>query len=132
MNTNLNNKRKKSQMGMPNLANESIPTRNLQIVTLTQTPKPKLVGLNIEGLHCRPTKMENWNKKKCEGGFDRTESIWELNTYLWFPHEYEKCSDSEDKIALPLCLARTVERTKGKCTSTNINLLRISSIEFLI
>lgn len=44
---------------MANLANENFPTGNLHIVMLTQTPKRKLFGLNIEGLHWRPTKLEN-------------------------------------------------------------------------
>jgi len=67
---------------MPNFANESIPAGNLHKVMLTQMPKRKLFGLNIEGLHCRPTKLENRNNKKCEAGFDRLKSIRELNTHL--------------------------------------------------
>jgi hypothetical protein len=56
MNMNCNNKSKNTQKGMANIAAGSNQRINFKIGRLTETPKPKLAGLNIEGF-C-PTRME--------------------------------------------------------------------------
>jgi hypothetical protein len=61
MNMNCNNKSKNTQKGMANIAAGSIERINFKIGRLTETPKPKLVGLNIEGL-C-PTRIESTEER---------------------------------------------------------------------
>lgn len=104
------------------LSEWSIPTRNLQIVMLTKTPKRKLLGLNIEGLHCRPTKLENWKKKKREA-----QALVEWKAYkrwlLTSDSSVNMKSVQTQKIRLR-CHCGSLEPTKNKSTNLYLSVFK--------
>lgn len=73
-----------------------------------QDAKAKIVGFEYWGFALPSYKIGKLKEEKAwSAGFGRMKSIQEMITYLWFQRQHEKCSDSEDKIALPLWLAGT-------------------------